>query len=1319
MRPEKFTAQSAQARSLTAEGRWLDLLRLPATEPESLIARGKALLGLRRDAEGLECFERVLSASPRSPAALVGQCMALARLGRTDAALDILDRWSSKEPGCPEIEGIRAQILFSTGRREEAQMASIRGCGYNPPDATAVLVRGMLSLELGDTSVALEDFDAAIRLAPTLATAYHARGSACAGLGRLGDALDDFGSARRLDPNNAGIALGMGHLLIRLNRYDGALDAFDAALDIRPQQAQALQGRAQCLAALGRAPEALEAYTCLLNIVPDADYMRGERFHVQLHCCDWRDYDSIRLDLAERLRRGEKVDNPGSFMTHNDSPADQRLCAQIFAGDVCAAQPNPLFQRHRPEGERIRIAYFSADFGEHATAYLAAGLFEAHDKSKFETYAVSFGPADDSPMRRRLTKAFDHFEDVRDLTDQQVVVWVRERGIDIAVDMKGHTLGARPQIFALRVAPIQVSFLGYPGTLGADFMDYIVADRTVIPEDERHHYAEQVIYLPGCYQVNDSARAASPPVSRRDVGLPESGFVFCCFNACYKITPAVFDNWMRILGAVPGSVLWLLEATTPAMQSLRGEAERYGVQSDRLIFAPWVSVADHLSRCALADVFLDTTPYNAHTTASDALWSGVPVITQAGSAFAGRVATSLLRGVGLEALSVDSADAYRRLAIHLAESPTALASLKSTLAVARYRSPLFDSVRYCRQLEAAFEELAVRSRRGESPSPLDADAWLRRGNLQQEEAAYDAAIASYVNALRLNPEFPAALNNMGHCFRVLRRLPEALAAFERALWLRPDYSLAFNNQGLALMDLQRLREALHSFDQALAVQPHAVEVLSNRGTVLLAMKRFSEAAQTFARLTEIAPRFGGALGSLLYARRNCCDWTDYEGLAQRVTDAVGAGDLADLPLSFVGICDSPNAQLACARTFSTLRYPSQTPVARISESKPTAVRDRTGRIRVAYLSGDFGEHAVSYLLAGVIEHHDRSRFEAVAVAWGRRNEGTMRARLESAFDVFIDVTDMPDAEIAGQLRRMGVDVAVDLTGHTGGQRTEIFTRRAAPLQVNYLGFPATTGVPEMDYLLADEFLIPAEHQNAYSERVVYLPECFQANDDRRLIDAKTPTRAELGLPGAAFVWCSFHGIYKFNPQLFDVWVRLVRGAPDSVLWLVGGNATVEANLRHEAAMRGLDPRRLIFASYLPYPQHLARLQLADLCLDTLPFNGGATTSDALWAGVPVVTCAGKSFAARMSGSLLHTLGLPELVTPSLSDYESLASRLAGDPSRLAGVRARLAQARMVSPAFDATRFCRHLEAAYTEMVRRHDAGLPPASFRVPPLRPDA
>lgn len=692
------------------------LLAIEPPTPELRVAQGHALLDLRRDALGQEFFERALALQPQLEAAHIGRAQALARLGRAEGALADIDALWLEKPDCAALHGTRAQLLFALGRQSEAAEAADRGHAQDPGDPLPILVQGLVLLEQQDAAGALAAFDPALALNATLAATHHNRGRALAALNRSEEALVSYAAAGRFDPNNPVPWLRLGYLALQMNQYHRALDAFGAALDRQSDRPDALQGRAQCLAALGRAPEAIDAHTKLLAVAPDSDYTRGELFHAKMYCCDWRDFEAMRCDIAARVRRGERADVPGSFLTHSDSPADQLLCARTFAADFCRVEVAPLTRAVRPGARRIRVAYLSADFGAHATAYLAAGLFEVHDRSRFEIHGISFGPDDTSAMRARLERAFDHFADVRAMSDEQIAAFINQREIDIAVDVKGHTLGGRPRIFALRPAPVQVSFLAFPGTLGAEFMDYIVADRHVIPETERAHYAEQVIYLPGSYQVNDSARPVAMPTTRRAQGLPDAAVVFCCFNSCYKITPSVFEVWMQILAAVPRGVLWLLEGSATAVQNLQSEASRRGVDPGRLIFAPWTHYADHLARCALADLFLDTLPYNAHTTASDALWSAVPLITLPGRTFASRVAMSLLHAVGLDELCTASSTEYRDLAIRLAQEPATRSELRRRLATARQDSTLFDSRWYCRQLEAAFEEIVARHRRGEPPA---------------------------------------------------------------------------------------------------------------------------------------------------------------------------------------------------------------------------------------------------------------------------------------------------------------------------------------------------------------------------------------------------------------------------------------------------------------------------------------------------------------------------------------------------------------------------------------------------------------------------
>ena len=609
------------------------------------------------------------------------------------------------------------------------------------------------------------------------------------------------------------------------------------------------------------------------------------------------------------------------------------------------------------------------------------------------------------------------------------------------------------------------------------------------------------------------------------------------------------------------------------------------------------------------------------------------------------------------------------------------------------------------------------------------------------------ALASYERSLELAPDYPLALFGRGNALAALGRPAEALSNFDRALRGAPKLAQAHLGRGRALLGLGQHAEALLSIDRALELRPNHAEaylerahVMSeledlsaaigaydralecnpalaaawfDRGLALSLLGRHAEAAESLRRVLEIDPAYPYARGARLHAELQIADWTDYPASAPDILARLERDERVDFPFSFLAVCDSTALQLKCARQFAALQ-PAAAPLS-TGATRSTDRGSSRERIRIAYISADFLEHPTSYLMAGLFERHDRRRFETIGISLREDAESPTARRVQAAFERWIAPGRRSDEDLARLIGDLQLDIAVDLMGYTGEHRAGLFAHRPAPIQVTYLGYPGTTGSPHLDYLIADEFLIPENRRRDYSESIAYLPECFQANDDRRVAATEAPAREQVHLPAAAFVFGSFHGTYKINPGLLDVWARLLRGVPGSVLWLLGGRAAIEDNLRREAAARGVGPERLVFAQPEPYPRHLARLPLADLCLDTYPFNGGATTSDALWAGVPVVTCSGSSYASRMSGSLLTALGLSSLVAPSLAEYERLALQLAMDRGRLEGVRAALARQRAVSPLFDTDRFRRHLEATFIAMVERHRGGLPPATFRVPPL----
>jgi len=561
-------------------------------------------------------------------------------------------------------------------------------------------------------------------------------------------------------------------------------------------------------------------------------------------------------------------------------------------------------------------------------------------------------------------------------------------------------------------------------------------------------------------------------------------------------------------------------------------------------------------------------------------------------------------------------------------------------------------------------------------------------------------------ALQLKSDFPEGYNNLGGALRRLGRFAEATAAIEAALRLRPDYAAAYSNLANILLGNHQTREAVEYCDKAIALDPQLAEAYEQRGGALNKLGRPQEAVPSLIRLLELAPDFDFAVGALASARMASCDWTEYEATRDRIVAGVEAGKAVVQPFTLLAMNDSPELHLKGARILAADRMP---PNCRLSWS---GRKYRHDRIRVAYLSADYHQHATALLMAGLFEAHDRNRFEATAISFGPHDESPMRQRLQRAFDRFVDVRNESDAQVASLMQSLEIDIAVDLKGYTGDSRPAILSRRPAPIQVSYIGYPGTMGLEQIDYLIADRIVLPPGLQAHCTEAVVYMPDCYQVTDSKRAIAENTPTRAEAGLPESGFVFCCFNNSYKLTPATFTLWMQLLQRVPGSVLWLLGDNPAVVSNLRAEAERRGVSTDRLVFAPRLGSEEHLARHRLADLFLDTLPYNAHTTSSDALWAGLPVLTCIGRAFPGRVAASILHSVGLPDLVTNSLEEYAEKAFELATHPDRLRELRDRLARNRTRYPLFDTGRFCRHLESAYTTMWHRYQAGLAPETFAV-------
>jgi protein O-GlcNAc transferase len=583
--------------------------------------------------------------------------------------------------------------------------------------------------------------------------------------------------------------------------------------------------------------------------------------------------------------------------------------------------------------------------------------------------------------------------------------------------------------------------------------------------------------------------------------------------------------------------------------------------------------------------------------------------------------------------------------------------------------------------------------------PTNAQAHCGRGYVLNRIGKYQEAIENFDRALAIEPEFSDAFSNRGNSLRNLKRYDEAFAAFDKALALKPDSEGAWLGRGNAFCDLKRYDEAFAAFDKALALKPDLEGAWLGRGNIFCDLKRYDEAFVAFDKALSLKPGLTGLEGLRFHVKMHLCDWADFDTECAHLISSVKNGNANTVPFAFLGISPFPYDQLQCAKLWVAEKFPpSQKPIWREE-------RYKHDRIRVAYVSGDFREHAVSYLTAGMFEHQDKSRFDVTAISLGPDDNSEMRQRLKASFERFIDAKTYNDDQIANLIKSSEVDILVDLMGFTSVSRTGIFARRVAPIQVNYLGYLGTMGAEYIDYIIADRVVIPETHHDFYTEKIVHLPNSFQPTDRQRPISDKKFTRAEVGLPQEGFVFCCFNASYKITPDVFDIWMRILKHVHGSVLWLVAGGPIIERNLKNEAAARGVSEDRLIFAQPLPLPEHQARVQLADLFLDTLPYNAGATASDMLWSGLPVLTRIGDTFVGRMAASLLSAIHLPELIVTTPEAYEQTAIELATDPEKLAAFKRRLAENRLTAPLFDTKLFTKHIEAAYFAMYQRYHAKL--------------
>lgn len=666
-----------QGQSQRAQAILLELHRVLPAHPDILFLLGAATSMLGQRAQAVLLYDQLLRLVPEFVPALNAKGLDLAALGKPVEALAAFDQALTVAPEFVEAAVNKAALLNTLGRYTEALALLLPNQAIAHPP---------LQINLGVAYFSLGDYAQAEQCAHSVLQQYANEASALALLGAV---------------------------CLKKKQLPQALAYCQKAAALNPQDASVRNNIAAILSEQGLFAEAAVAYEQTLQVDKAYPFARGALLHTRMKAVLWDGLDELLAEIRQGIRAGRQESDPFALLATNINAAEQKQCAETYAANrYPAVVANNSVSGKRSANDKIRIAYLSADFFNHATAYLMAELFELHDRERFEIIGFCYGRSPDDEMRQRVVKAFDQFFEVADLSDQVIAEQIRSLNIDIAVDLKGHTTDTRLGIFAHRPAPIQVHYLGYPGTTGTPFIDYLIADPVLIPPAQQAFYSEQIAYLPGCYQVNDRTRRISDRVfTRTELGLPETSFVFCSFNNNFKITPDVFDVWMRLLERIPGSVLWLFQDNQIAADNLRKEAKKRGVNSERLVFAERMPLPEHLARHRCADLFLDTWYCNAHTTASDALWAGLPLVTMLGETFAGRVAASLLNAINLSDLVTETPQAYEDLAFELATNPERLAAIKAKLVAEKATSPLFDTQSFARNIEALYSGLLKNAKR--------------------------------------------------------------------------------------------------------------------------------------------------------------------------------------------------------------------------------------------------------------------------------------------------------------------------------------------------------------------------------------------------------------------------------------------------------------------------------------------------------------------------------------------------------------------------------------------------------------------------------
>jgi predicted O-linked N-acetylglucosamine transferase (SPINDLY family) len=1322
--------------------------------------------------EALPALQRAAELLPDDAPAQSNLGSELRKLGQLDAAAMRFRRALAVKSDFADAHNNLGTVLQDLGQLDEAAACYQRAVEIKPDfaDAHANLARTLL--DLGQLHDAEASFRRAIEINPNLVVAHNRLGVVLRRLGQPEAAAESHRRALAIAPGHASAHNNLGIALSELGQLDAAMASYRRALEIDPDFAPAHINQGCALEDLWQLDDAVASFRRALQIDPDSMAVRSSLLSLQHYLLD---VPSERL-LVEARQFGDLVARQGRVYTDWANTPDPERC--------------------------LRIGLVSPDFIHHPVGHflesiLAALKFNAAGRLEVVGYTIN---THTDEVTERIKASCHTWRLVAGVPDESLARRIRDDGIDVLIDLSGHTAHNRLSLFAWKPAPVQVSWLGYAATTGVAAMDYLIADPWTLPESEEAYFTEKIWRLPEtrlCFTAPDVDIDVSPLPA-----LTNGHVMFACFQNPNKINDAVVALWARVMNAVPGSCLFFKTKQLDKAEVRQDTTERFtahGIDAGRLIFEGFSPRAEYLAAYRRVDIVLDTFPFPGGTTTVESLWMGVPVLTMAGTSFLSRQGVGLLMNAGLpDWVAADADDFVVRAVSHAGDLPR-LATLRKGLRQQVLNSPIFDASRFAGHFEAAlrgmwrtwcssrhvpashqlpqveidqlvgmftvgrYQELEARTRLLIDQDPDLGIAWkflgaslqvqgkdslpaLRRAaeilagdteahnNLGIALIAHgdiDAAIASFHRAIGIDPDYAGAHSSLGAILNVLGRPEEAASSLRRALECNPDFAQAHSNLGKTLQDLGRREEAVTSYRRALQINPYDAATHSYLGNVLADLGLLDEAVASYGRALQIDPEFDEAhsnLGVALHSRGQLDEAvTSYRRALEinpRFASAhnnlalalIDRGDVDSAIASFHSALEiKPDLIDAHSNLLFTQHYlPDQSVEAMLAQARRYAdivgrqARQYTEwpnipaddrRLRVGLVSGDLREHPVGHFIEGVLSALCLNSSERLSLI-GYANQSLadeLTERIKAGCDIWRSVAGISDEILARQIRDDGIDILIDLSGHTGHNRLPLFAWKPAPVQVSWLGYFATTGLRAMDYLIADPWTLPESEDVNFTEKIWRLPEtrlCF------------TPPKADVevvplpALTNGHITFGCFQTLNKINDTVVALWADVLKAIPGSGLLLktkLYGDANVRQGLEVRFAAHGIDASRLIFEGFSPRAEYLAAYQRVDIVLDTFPFPGGTTTVESLWMGVPVLTLTGTSFLARQGVGLLMNAGLADWIASDADDYVARAVAQASDLPRLAALRKRLRQQVLNSPIFDALRFAGHFEAALRGM----------------------